>query len=78
MHQMMSPFSGFLRKNYLEGTEVPSIEEVLQDISIMVDIKLESIRAGADITLTNVDFDGMRLELETSSGGKKKPPIFRS
>jgi hypothetical protein len=72
---MMSPFSGFLRKNYLEGTEVPSIEEVLQDISIMVDIKLESIRAGADITLTNVDFDGMRLELETSSGVKRSRPF---
>jgi hypothetical protein len=75
MHPMMPPFLGFLRKNYLEGTEVPSIGEVLQDISTMVDMKLGSIRAGADITLTNVDFDGMKLELETSSGAKRSRPF---
>lgn len=75
MQLMTPPFLGFRLKNYLEGTEVPSIEEVLRDISTMVDIKLGSIRPGADITLTNVDFDGLKLELETSSGAKRSRPF---
>lgn len=54
---------------------MPSITEVLQDIFTMVGMKLGSIRAGADVTLTNVDFDGMKFELETSSGVKRSRPF---
>jgi len=54
---------------------VPSIEEVLQDISTMIDIKLGSIRPGADLTITNIDFDGMKIELETSSGTRRNRPF---
>jgi hypothetical protein len=75
MHPMMLPFLGFLRKNYQEGTEVPSIDEVLKDISTMVGRRLVSIRAGADITVTNVDFEGMRFELETPTGAKRSRPF---
>lgn len=54
---------------------MPSIEAVLQDISTMTDVKLESIKPGADITVTNVDFDGMKLELENSSGARRSRPF---
>jgi len=72
----MTPlFLGFRLKNYLGGIKVPSIEAVLQDISTMTDVKLESIKPGADITVTNVDFDGMKLELENSSGARRSRPF---
>ena len=54
---------------------MPSIEAVLLDISNMINVKLGSIRPGADITLTKVDFDGVKRELETSSGARRSRPF---
>lgn len=54
---------------------MPSIEVVLQDIVTMVGMNLESIRAGSDITLSNVDFDGRKIELVTSNGVRKSRPF---
>jgi len=54
---------------------MPSIEEVFQDISNMIGITLASIRPGADITISSVDFDGTKLELKTSSGATRSRPF---
>lgn len=50
---------------------MPSFENVLQDIFTMTNIRLGSIRPGADITLTHVDYEGKKLKLRTASGARR-------
>lgn len=50
---------------------MPSFDQVIEDVSALVGIKLRSIRPGAEITLSEIDFDERRIILTTSKGVKK-------
>jgi hypothetical protein len=52
-----------------------TFDEVVNDIEKMVGLELESIKPGANITLTGVDRAAKRIELITSGGKEKTRPF---
>lgn len=50
-------------------------DDVIAQVESMVDLKLESIRPGADITITKVDIESKRICLRTSKGKDKSRPF---
>lgn len=52
-----------------------TFDEIINDIEKMVGLELESIKAGANITLTGVDRKAKRIELITSTGKEKTRPF---
>ncbi|MFD5022976.1 hypothetical protein ACFWMP_29235 [Paenibacillus sp. NPDC058367] len=52
-----------------------TFDEVINDIEKMIGLELESIKAGANITLTGIDKIAKRIELMTSVGKIKTRPF---
>ncbi|WP_340033945.1 hypothetical protein [Paenibacillus sp. FSL H3-0302] len=52
-----------------------TFDEVINDIEKMIGLELESIKAGANITLTGIDKRAKRIELMTSAGKLKTRPF---
>lgn len=52
-----------------------TFEEVINDIEKLIGLELESIKAGANITLTGVDRKAKRIELITSTGKEMTRPF---
>ncbi|MGO4548295.1 hypothetical protein AB4Z29_26250 [Paenibacillus sp. 2TAB23] len=52
-----------------------TFNEVINDIEKMVGLEIESIKPGANITLTGIDRAAKRVELITSSGKEKTRPF---
>lgn len=52
-----------------------TFDELINDIEKMIGLELESIKPGANITLTGVDRTAKRVELITSAGKEKTRPF---
>ncbi|QLG36928.1 hypothetical protein HW560_01375 [Paenibacillus sp. E222] len=52
-----------------------TFDEVINDIEKMVGLELESIKPGANITLTGIDREAKRIELVTYAGKAKTRPF---